>query len=348
MKKKSNTQNEQKLNKKEIAMVTRIIIISCIITSVLIGCYCLVKQLDSSHQNINNSIININENEFTFAVEELSKYAENNVNRIAKKIESSIKEEYAGSMDDLKNELESDNYYMLSEIISYYIQDEYFNNVATDGNRIFVANYYGIICDYSHSTSSARCINSNNKYRHWEDIVNSAYNKESCSIAIDKIVHREHNPHNDIIIWQYNKPDMELDIPDGEITVDTLKDIYIKKGVKGLKSFELLIPSYITEDGDIFGQKDISLGIAKKNYKLIAVQRINLYDQFMELYPTIDNHNFGILDMVNEEYESILFYIYLLGFCITVGFVLIIIHFCTVFNRYLELSKDNNCTKDSN
>ena len=68
----------------------------------------------------------------------------------------------------------------------------------------------------------------------------------------------------------------------------------------------------------------------------------------MELYPTIDNHNFGILDMVNEEYESILFYIYLLGFCITVGFVLIIIHFCTVFNRYLELSKDNNCTKDSN
>ena len=84
MKKKSNTQNEQKLNKKEIAMVTRIIIISCIITSVLIGCYCLVKQLDSSHQNINNSIININENEFTFAVEELSKYAENNVNRIAK------------------------------------------------------------------------------------------------------------------------------------------------------------------------------------------------------------------------------------------------------------------------
>lgn len=348
MKNKSTTQSERKFTKKEIGMLTRIIIISSIITSVLIGCYCLVKQLDKSHNTINNSIVKLNENEFTFAVEQLSKYAENNVNRIAKKIESSIKEEYCGNMDDLKNELSADNYYELSELVSYYIQDEYFNNVATDGNRIFVANYDGIFCDYSHSTSSAKSIDSNNTYRHWEDIVNSAYNKESCSLAIDMLIHREHNPNNEIIIWQYNEPDMELNVPEGKIAVDMLRDIYIKNGVKGLKSFELLIPSYITEDGDIFGQKDISLGIEKKNYKLIAVQRINLYDQFIELYPTIDNHNFGVLDMVNEEYEGILFYIYLLGFIITIGFVLIIIHFCTMFNRYLELSKDNNCTEESN
>lgn len=91
-----------------------------------------------------------------------------------------------------------------------------------------------------------------------------------------------------------------------EMDIKSLIDLYHDKGLFSMKNYELLIPTYITPDGDIFGVKDVdSLGHKIDNCKMIIVQRVNIYDilesytselseyqsQYKEMEIEINNNN---------------------------------------------------------
>lgn len=339
-----------KFNKKEKSMLKFVISITIILISLLIGVYMVIRQLDRSHDNIKQYIIEINDNEFDVAVNLFSKYATTSTNKIARGIESSIKKKYAGKMDELKEEFENNNYSVISDILASFVEDRFFNEVYTDGNRMFVANYDGVLCDFSKYTLSGDTIYEVDQFRDWNTIIENSYNKESCREAINKILKNSTSKEgkSDVIIWQYTDPDDPSIKVDGDITVTALRDIYIEHGLDGLKSFELLIPSYITDTGDIFGQTDIDAGgVVHKTYKLMAVQRINIYDQLIQIFPGIDKHNLGTLSAVNAEHDVIIYYVYLIAFILSVAIVATIIHFCYMFNRLLDNSRSGEYKADA-
>ena len=100
---------------------------------------------------------------------------------------------------------------------------------------------------------------------------NSKLNKE----AIETILR---NDNTKCIFWE-NKNHGNLKVMD----IDKLIDIYSKDGLNSMRNYELLVPVYITKDGDIFGIKDTDgLGHKVDNYKMVIVQRINIYDLLKE------------------------------------------------------------------
>ena len=100
---------------------------------------------------------------------------------------------------------------------------------------------------------------------------NSKLNKE----AIETILRNDNSKY---IFWE-NKNHGNLKVMD----IDKLIDIYSKDGLSSMKNYELLVPVYITKDGDIFGIKDTDgLGHKVDNYKMVIVQRINIYDLLKE------------------------------------------------------------------
>lgn len=105
------------------------------------------------------------------------------------------------------------------------------------------------------------------------DLDNNDLNKE----AIQTIL--ANDDMDKFIFWENNnsKKIKEMDIK-------SLINLYHEKGLFSMKNYELLIPTYITPDGDIFGIKDVdSLGHKIDNYKMIIVQRVNIYD-ILETY----------------------------------------------------------------
>ena len=65
----------------------------------------------------------------------------------------------------------------------------------------------------------------------------------------------------------------------------------------------MLVPTYITNNGDIFGQNDTDQGIRYDNYKLIVIQRINLYEQIKHNYPNLITNNY--MKNVDKTYNRI-------------------------------------------
>ena len=62
-------------------------------------------------------------------------------------------------------------------------------------------------------------------------------------------------------------------------SLNGLKEVYYNEGLNGLTGYVILVPVYVTNDGDIFGTPDISpTGEINKNYKLIVVQQYSLID----------------------------------------------------------------------
>jgi hypothetical protein len=95
--------------------------------------------------------------------------------------------------------------------------------------------------------------------------------------AIDMLID---NNKSDIIFYEPNEPirnieHMVLNSP----SIEGLKNVYTKEGIEGLSGYVMLVPSYITETGDIFGTPDVSNdGNVNKTYKIVVVQRFSLYD----------------------------------------------------------------------
>lgn len=127
------------------------------------------------------------------------------------------------------------------------------------------------------------------------DLDNNDLNKEAIQTILA-------NEEMDKIIFLENNNSKKIK----EMDVKALIELYHDKGLFSMKNYELLIPTYITPDGDIFGIKDVdSLGHKIDNCKMIIVQRVNIYDvletysselseyqsQYKEMEIEINNNN---------------------------------------------------------
>ena len=182
---------------------------------------------------------------------------------------------YNNDLDELEQDiLNPTEDSKLVQLIDKTLEEVYINN-DTNHNKPFVASLNNIIWNrvlpYDYQTNTDKVIS-------WEEFINKHYNSNLSQIAMESLKNMNSNKH-DFIFWEAienNNPEHTL-IKDMDIN-DVL-DVYKKEGIEGLKSYELLIPIYITKNGDIFGTKDVNtMGHKIENYKIIIIQRMNIYD----------------------------------------------------------------------
>lgn len=170
----------------------------------------------------------------------------------------------------------------LVKIIDNVLNDIYVNE-DTVYNKPFVASLNNIIWNrvlpYDYGD--------NDDVISWNRFANKHYNPELSKKAIEALRNMNADK-NEFIFWEAiknNNPKHKI-IKDMDIS-EVLK-VCNDEGIDALKSYELLIPVYITKNGDIFGTKDVdNRGHKIENYKIIAIQRVNVYDALVPYLPGI-------------------------------------------------------------
>ena len=102
-----------------------------------------------------------------------------------------------------------------------------------------------------------------------------------------------------------------------------------------------MVPVYITDTGDIFGQSDIVQGIHQDTHKFIIIQTFNLYDQIMSTKSDFGDDDY--LGRLNSRYDRILNSLYILGIVVCALIALIIIYFLSIYNALI--TKDSQVIK---
>ena len=155
-----------------------------------------------------------------------------------------------------------------------------------------------------------------------EDVIYKTYNEELSKEAIDTIL-KLNLQKNDFIIWQSGKSNIEI----SNNNIDELLNELQKYNydINELKGYDILIPVYITEDGDILGVKDVDrIGRYNDNCKMVLVQRLNLYDILSHNKYSIENCKDEVIriqDMIQQlTNDEIVKNIYLL--LIIIGIVI--------------------------
>ena len=167
-----------------------------------------------------------------------------------------------------------DFYYLLAYKLQFNEINDSLNN---NRNSVFVMVNDKIIENFSSNPDDIPYINkSNNVSFNIKDIIQSNfYNKELSLHAIAKI----DSQSDDLIMWQERDPcDDNLSKYKYNITKEDIRDIFYNYGIDGFKSFDMLIPAYVTKYGDMFG----SVVDKKDMNKLTIVQKVNLYDYFIQ------------------------------------------------------------------
>ena len=155
-----------------------------------------------------------------------------------------------------------------------------------------------------------------------EDVIYKTYNQELSREAIDAIL-KLNSQKNDFIIWKSGKSNIEI----SNNNIDELLNELQKYNydINELKGYDILIPVYITEDGDILGVKDVDMiGRYNDNCKMVLVQKLNLYDILSPNKYNIENYKdevTRIQDMIEQlTDDEIIKNIYLL--LIIIGIVI--------------------------
>lgn len=210
-------------------------------------------------------------------------------------------------MNKLKFSLENNVYYPEFDLIlRNAFQDNIFTlrsyNINRNRNSIFVLCNGKIVANYSYDgmygiVYKDDLIIEGNDIK--DIITNRFYNKRLSLNALDKI--EKHS--SDLIVWQESIPNNANDKVYTSFDWSTIKEIFQTKGIDGFASYEILIPTYITDYGNIFGEYDNNNGEA--NNKLIIVQKLNIKDYFTALMPSMDMVSFNRLNEMKNIYSNI-------------------------------------------
>ena len=257
-------------------------------------------------------------------------------------IESEIK---ASDMDTIKSDLDNGDFSEdLYDIIRDNIEGKSLNGINNFRNDIIVMTQNGVYEDLSLKRASDISI------RDWNYEIENAYNSSLEKAAIDNIL-----SHSDelIITEPTNLSHCHKDhrkIQDA--TIESLKEIYMEEGLNGLRNYEILVPVYITDTGDIFGQQDIIQGVKQNTHKIIIIQEFNLYDQLQKTTPElyedlVDSEDTSELD---AEYNRIFSLLYLIGIFYAANIVCMIFYFSSKFNATVveDRRKTETREKDDN
>lgn len=242
---------------------------------------------------------------------------------------SSELEEYMRSMDQdaLRKQLETGEISNELDSIFHKYTDKVFNGVDNPRNGFIIANLDGILYDENYKRVEGRVA------RDWESEINNSYNSDLEQEAISRLLNR-----SDSLIVTESVNLLKKDYKDHtKITTanyDTLLQVYLNEGVEGFRNYQVLCPAYITNNGDIFGQKDIVSGIKMQNNKIIVIQEFNIYDQLQRnKMNLVDDRN---IQAVIEGYSADLSFLYIIAFCFIAFIIVLLIYFSNSYNSYID------------
>lgn len=225
------------------------------------------------NEEMEDSIESINRTEWTLInqiIEDSEERAKQQSNLIANNIRKEILKQYT-DLNQLKYDMDNPREdSKFSNIINKEIKNK-FINVDNDNNDPFVALNTGIYADKSINGSSK-----NGEKRTWENEIHKHYNKYLAREAIKAII----DGREDLFIfWEYlknNNPNHKIF---KKMDKDELFKVFMREGIEGLKSYEVLTFTHIDSGQDIFGIEDVdNLGRRQQNRKIIVVQGFSIYD----------------------------------------------------------------------
>ena len=257
---------------------------------------------------------------------------------VSKNIEKDIYDNF--DLEELHQKLdEEDPAYTekLYQLISKNVQDVYLNDVKNNRNAMIVLEGYDTIIEdllvdpeSREDGAELKDPSSTSLYKYRD----TTYNRDLFDSAMRKI--RNHTDSTLIALEPYNyiKGNHEKI---NEATYETLERIYVNEGFAGFKNYQFLVPVYITDTGDIFGQADTVRGVRVDNHKFIVIQTFNLYDQLMTYKPDFGDDDY--LHRMNMRYDTILNSLNILGIVTCALIVFITLYFLSIYNALI--------TKDS-
>ena len=204
---------------------------------------------------------------------------------------------YNNNLDDLEKDIVNPKENSkLVKIIDNTLNEVYINE-NTIYNKPFVASLNNIIWNrvlpYDYDDD--------NNVISWNEFANKHYNPELSKKAIASIKNMN-SDKNEFIFWEAIKNNHSKHKIIKNMDINEVLKVYNDEGIDTLKSYELLIPVYITKDGDIFGTKDVdNKGHKIENYKIIAIQRVNVYDALVPYLPEISFFENELLNIKNES-----------------------------------------------
>lgn len=263
------------------------------------------------------------------AIDEISNQAYEYLIPLSKDIEKEIRANC--DMEQLEQDLSAgvinEDFQRTLKSFSY---KRYFSNIENDKNDIFIANRNKILVDFSHDTTYEK------QTRTWEDEIKTFANPDSAATALKKLYIQD----DSIIAWEREASANKDHIYYKNINKENIRKIYKEEGWEGLKNYQVLVPIYITTDGDIFGKPDIKNGIYTNNNKIIIIQEFNIYEQLMKYFPAMINEQ--DIKMVQKDYDHMMMHLHTFGVVVIVSIIGVVVSTCLRFNSALEQEEEND------
>lgn len=331
-----------KNNKPKIVLRTMIFII-CVFIAVGFTYQNIIVTIQD---NKNATINSFKEEQFKIIwkyLEGLQTQSKVNVTKISESIEKDILNLSNEESKQVQSDMSSDIFNnTLNDIIMKHIENISLNNINNHRNGIVVMSNSGFIEDFNYRRAKVK--NDDFHFRSWEDSINNSYNKELDKNAIDKILNRTSGV---IALESYDLIKNEDHIMLKELTYDSLFEVYLNEGLNGLRNYQIFVPYYITDIGDIFGVPDITQGVKNDNNKIIIAQEFNLYDQLTKNdYDDIFNNN-KISDII-YRYNIVLRLLYVFGALIATTICILMFWACTYYNHIIDKYKEMHLKQDDN
>lgn len=267
-----------------------------------------------------------------FSLQNLQLQSEKEVSRISANIEEDIlalpEDKLTRLQYDMTNNIHNDD---LHDILMKNIENQKLNDINNHRNGLVVMSTKGYIEDFNYRRAKSVSTHENNSFRVWQDSIENSYNKELEKNAIDKILNRTSGV---IALESYDLVKNSDHIKIKEMNYESLLEVFLAEGMEGLRNYQIFVPYYITDIGDIFGIPDISQGIMVSNNKIIIVQEFNLYDQIMANQNEIFNDD--QIKNLTDRYNNLLRLLYIFGIMLIMAVCGVIFYFCSLYNSIVE------------
>lgn len=295
-------------------------------------------------ENLNMTIQEVKADRFELiwsSLTEFHKNAKQESDKIASNIEDDImslsQDELNQLQSDMDNNIINENFH---NILMNNIENYRFNGIDNGQNGIIIMDSNGYLEDFNYRRADK---DSDNNSRSWQSNIDNSFNKELEKDSIDKLLNKTSGM---IATESYNISHIDNHIMIDELTYETLLNVFLKEGIQGLKNYQILVPHYITNVGDIFGNPDIVHGVKLENHKIIVVLEFNLYDQLEVKYQNNNNVN---IEALTYRYNNLLRSLYIFGIILVLSVTLLILYLCSVYNSFVmhhELYDEENNNLD--
>lgn len=268
--------------------------------------------------------------------------SEKEISKISEDIEKDIlalsDDQLSNLQYDMTNNIHNQD---LHDILMKNIENQNLNNVKNHRNGIVVLSTRGFMEDFNYRRANLTSDDHKSSFRVWEDSIKSSYNKELEKNAIEKLLNRTSGI---IALESYNLTGNDNHIKIKEMNYESLLKVFLAEGMEGLRNYQIFVPYYITDIGDIFGTPDISQGIIVDNNKIIMVQEFNLYDQIMA--DTTKSFDDDQIKSVTARYNELLRWLHIVGILLITAVSGLIFYFCGIYNDIIEREYEENDETD--